>query len=92
MGDETRNGARTQEDLRRGTREKIEAISIGIDSDDTSSRPRATSADPLQEAVNAEIGTGRLKLARGGLEPYGALVLRVVLGVIYIAHAYLALS
>jgi putative oxidoreductase len=30
-------------------------------------------------------------VARGGLEPYGALVLRVVLGVIYIAHAYLAL-
>ena len=30
-------------------------------------------------------------MARGGLEPYGALVLRVVLGVIYIAHAYLAL-
>jgi putative oxidoreductase len=28
-------------------------------------------------------------VARGGLEPYGALVLRVVLGVIYIAHAYL---
>ena len=30
-------------------------------------------------------------MGRGGLEPYGALVLRVVLGVIYIAHAYLAL-
>jgi putative oxidoreductase len=30
-------------------------------------------------------------VGRGGLEPYGALVLRVVLGVIYIAHAYLAL-
>ena len=30
-------------------------------------------------------------MARGGLEPYGALVLRVVLGVIYIAHAYLVL-
>jgi len=30
-------------------------------------------------------------VARGGLEPYGALVLRVVLGAIYIAHAYLAL-
>jgi putative oxidoreductase len=30
-------------------------------------------------------------VARGGLEPYGALVLRLVLGVIYIAHAYLAL-
>ena len=30
-------------------------------------------------------------MARGGLEPYGALVLRVVLGAIYIAHAYLAL-
>ena len=30
-------------------------------------------------------------MARGGLEPYGALVLRVVLGVVYIAHAYLAL-
>ena len=30
-------------------------------------------------------------MARGGLEPYGALVLRLVLGVIYIAHAYLAL-
>ena len=29
-------------------------------------------------------------MARGGLEPYGALVLRVVLGVVYIAHAYLA--
>ncbi len=31
-------------------------------------------------------------MARGGLEPYGALVLRVVLGVIYIAHAYLAVA
>ena len=30
-------------------------------------------------------------MARGGLEPYGALVLRVFLGVVYIAHAYLAL-
>jgi len=30
-------------------------------------------------------------VGRGGLEPYGALVLRVVLGVIYIAHAYLVL-
>ena len=30
-------------------------------------------------------------MARGGLEPYGALVLRVVIGAIYIAHAYLAL-
>jgi putative oxidoreductase len=30
-------------------------------------------------------------VGRGGLEAYGALVLRVVLGVIYIAHAYLAL-
>jgi putative oxidoreductase len=30
-------------------------------------------------------------VARGGLEPYGALLLRVVLGVVYIAHAYLAL-
>ena len=30
-------------------------------------------------------------MARGGLEPYGALVLRLVLGSIYIAHAYLAL-
>jgi putative oxidoreductase len=30
-------------------------------------------------------------VGRGGLEPYGALVLRVVLGVIYVAHAYLAL-
>ncbi len=30
-------------------------------------------------------------MGRGGLEPYGALVLRLVLGVIYIAHAYLAL-
>jgi len=30
-------------------------------------------------------------VGRGGLEPYGALVLRVVLGVVYIAHAYLAL-
>lgn len=30
-------------------------------------------------------------MARGGLEPYGALVLRVVLGAIYIAHAYLVL-
>jgi putative oxidoreductase len=30
-------------------------------------------------------------VGRGGLEPYGALVLRLVLGVIYIAHAYLAL-
>ena len=30
-------------------------------------------------------------MARGGLEPYGALMLRVVLGVIYVAHAYLAL-
>lgn len=30
-------------------------------------------------------------MARAGLEPYGALVLRVVLGAIYIAHAYLAL-
>ena len=29
-------------------------------------------------------------MARGGLEPYGALVLRLVLGTIYIAHAYLA--
>jgi putative oxidoreductase len=29
-------------------------------------------------------------VARGGLEPYGALVLRVILGVVYIAHAYLA--
>lgn len=30
-------------------------------------------------------------MGRGGLEPYGALVLRVVLGVVYIAHAYLTL-
>ena len=30
-------------------------------------------------------------MGRGGLEPYGALVLRLVLGAIYIAHAYLAL-
>ena len=30
-------------------------------------------------------------MARGGLEAYGALVLRVFLGAIYIAHAYLAL-
>jgi putative oxidoreductase len=30
-------------------------------------------------------------VARGGLEAYGALVLRVVLGAIYVAHAYLAL-
>lgn len=30
-------------------------------------------------------------MARGGLEPYGAMVLRVVLGAVYIAHAYLAL-
>ena len=30
-------------------------------------------------------------MARGGLEPYGALVLRLVLGGIYIAHAYLTL-
>ena len=30
-------------------------------------------------------------MARGGLEAYGALVLRVVLGAIYVAHAYLAL-
>lgn len=30
-------------------------------------------------------------MGRGGLEPYGALVLRLVLGVIYIGHAYLAL-
>ena len=30
-------------------------------------------------------------MARGGLEAYGALVLRVVLGTIYIAHAYLSL-
>ena len=29
-------------------------------------------------------------MARGGLEPYGALVLRVVLGAIYLDHAYLA--
>jgi len=30
-------------------------------------------------------------VARGGLEPYGALVLRVVVGAVYVAHAYLAL-
>jgi putative oxidoreductase len=30
-------------------------------------------------------------VARGGLEAYGALVLRLVLGAIYVAHAYLAL-
>lgn len=30
-------------------------------------------------------------MARSGLEAYGTLVLRVSLGVIYIAHAYLAL-
>ncbi len=30
-------------------------------------------------------------MSRGGLESYGALLLRVVLGVIYIAHAYLVL-
>jgi putative oxidoreductase len=30
-------------------------------------------------------------VARGGVEPYGALVLRVVLGVVYITHAYLVL-
>ena len=30
-------------------------------------------------------------MARGGLESYGALVLRVVLGAVYVAHAYLAL-
>jgi putative oxidoreductase len=30
-------------------------------------------------------------VGRGGFEPYGALVLRLVLGVVYIAHAYLAL-
>ena len=31
-------------------------------------------------------------MGRGGLEPYGALVLRLFLGVTYIAHAYLALA
>ena len=30
-------------------------------------------------------------MGRGGLEAYGTLVLRVVLGTVYIAHAYLAL-
>ena len=30
-------------------------------------------------------------MGRGGLEPYGAMVLRVVLGAVYLAHAYLAL-
>ncbi len=30
-------------------------------------------------------------MGRGGLEPYGALVLRVVLGAVYVSHAYLAL-
>jgi putative oxidoreductase len=30
-------------------------------------------------------------VGRGGLEAYGALILRLVLGVIYLAHAYLAL-
>ena len=30
-------------------------------------------------------------MGKGGLEAYGALVLRLFLGVIYIAHAYLAL-
>jgi putative oxidoreductase len=30
-------------------------------------------------------------VGRGGLEAYGALVLRIFLGAIYIAHAYLAL-
>ena len=30
-------------------------------------------------------------MGRGGLEAYGALVLRVVLGAVYLAHAYLAL-
>jgi putative oxidoreductase len=30
-------------------------------------------------------------VGRGGLEAYGALILRLVLGVIYIAHAYLSL-
>ena len=30
-------------------------------------------------------------MGRGGLDAYGALVLRLSLGVIYIAHAYLAL-
>ena len=30
-------------------------------------------------------------MGRGGLEPYGALVLRVVLGGIYLTHAYLVL-
>jgi len=30
-------------------------------------------------------------VGRGGLEAYGALVLRLFLGVVYIAHAYLAL-
>jgi putative oxidoreductase len=29
-------------------------------------------------------------VGRGGLEAYGALILRLVLGVIYLAHAYLA--
>ena len=31
-------------------------------------------------------------MGRGGLEPYGALVLRVILGVIYVGHAYLTLA
>ena len=30
-------------------------------------------------------------MGRGGLEAYGALVLRLVLGAVYVAHAYLAL-
>jgi len=30
-------------------------------------------------------------VGRGGLEPYGVLVLRVVLGVVYVSHAYLVL-
>ncbi len=30
-------------------------------------------------------------MARGGLEPYGALVLRLALGAVYVAHAYLVL-
>src|SRR5512132_2906411 len=54
--------------------------------------PRAISARSSFSGSRDARRDGRgLAVARGGLEAYGALVLRLVLGAIYVAHAYLAL-
>src|SRR5262249_3373979 len=54
-----------------------------------SRRPKPTSAKSSSASREGSRGHGGLIVGRG--EAYGALVLRVFLGVIYMAHAYLAL-